>query len=123
METSSQHFCEIVRGKIYFQRTKKIIPLHEIVMLQGDINYSLFYLQGGRKVLIPRTLKIFEELLENYNFLRTHRGFIINCDHLLRIDKLQEEAFLTNDLQASISRRRRVEVSRRLVGGVMNFEQ
>jgi DNA-binding LytR/AlgR family response regulator len=114
METSSQHFCEIVRGKIYFHRTKNIIDLHEIIMLQGDINYSLFFLKGGRKVLIPRTLKIFEGLLENYNFLRTHRGFIINCDHLLRIDKLQEEAFLTNDLQASISRRRRTEVSKRL---------
>ncbi len=114
METSSQHFCQVVRGKIYFHRTKKIIPLHEIIMLQGDINYSLIYLQGGRKILIPRTLKIFEELLENYNFLRTHRGYLINCDHLLRIDKYQEEAFLTNNLQASISRRRRVKVSRRL---------
>ena len=114
METSSQHFCQIVRGKIYFQRTKKIIPIQEIIMLQGDINYSLIYLQGGRKVLIPRTLKIFEELLENHNFLRIHRGYLINCDHLLRIDKYQEEVFLTNDLQASISRRRRTEVSRRL---------
>ena len=114
METSSQHFCQIVRGKIYFQRTKKVIPLHEIIMLQGDINYSLIHLQGGCKVLIPKTLKIFEKLLENYNFLRTHRGFLINCDHLLRIDKIQEEAFLTNNLKASIARRRRVEVSRRL---------
>jgi DNA-binding LytR/AlgR family response regulator len=114
METSSRHFCEIVRGKIYFLRTKKIITLHEIIMLQGDINYSMIYLQGGRKVIVPRTLKIFEELLESYNFLRTHRGFIINCDHLLRIDRLQEEAFLTNNLQASISRRRRMEVSKRL---------
>ena len=114
METSSQHFCEIVRGKIYFSRTKKIIPLHEIIMLQGDINYSLIYLQGGRKILISRTLKIFESLLENYNFLRTHRGFIINCDHLLRLDQLHEKAFLTNNLKASIARRRRSEVSKRL---------
>ena len=114
METLSQHFCQIVRGKIYFHRTKKNIFLHEIIMLQGDINYSLFYLQGGRKILVPRTLKIFEELLENHNFLRTHRGFIINCDHILRIDKLHEEAFLTNNLKASIARRRRAEVSRRL---------
>ncbi|WP_109742078.1 LytR/AlgR family response regulator transcription factor [Arcicella aurantiaca] len=114
METSSQHFCEISREKIYFLRTKKIIPLHEIIMIQGDINYSLIYLKGGRKTLVPRTLKLFESLLENYNFLRTHRGFIINCDHLLRIDRLHEEAFLTNNLQASISRRRRAEVSKRL---------
>lgn len=114
MDTLTQHFCQIIRGKIYFHRTKKIIPLQEIVMLQGDINYSLIYLQGGRKVLIPRTLKIFEELLENYNFVRTHRGFIINCEHLIGIDNLQEEAFLTNNLQASISRRKRTEVSKRL---------
>jgi DNA-binding LytR/AlgR family response regulator len=115
MDTSSQHFCQIVRGKIYFQRTKKIIPLQEIIMFQGNVNYSLIYLNGGRKILIPRTLKIFEELLENYNFLRTHRGFIINCDHLLKIDKIRESVYLTNNLQASISRRRRVEVSKRLI--------
>lgn len=114
METSSQHFCQIVRGKIYFQRTQKNIFLHEIIMLQGDINYSLIYLRVGRKVLIQRTLKIFEGLLEKHNFLGIHQGFLINCDHLLRIDKLQEEAFLTNDLKASIARWRRVEVSRRL---------
>ena len=114
METSAQHFCQIVRGKIYFQRSKRNIPLQEIIMLQGNVNYSLVYMQGGRKILIPRTLKIFEELLENHNFLRIHRGYIINCDHLLRIDKYHEEAFLTNNLQASISRRRRTEVSRRL---------
>ena len=114
METSSQHFCQIVRGKIYFRRTRKNIPLHEIIMLQGNINYSLIYLRGGRKMLMTRTLKIFDELLENHNFLRTHRGFLINCDHLLRIDKLQEKAFLTNDLKAHIARRRRTEVSRRL---------
>jgi two-component system, LytTR family, response regulator len=114
METSNQHFCQIIRGKIYFPRTKKSIFLHEIVMLQGDINYSLVYLQGGRKVLIPRTLKIFEELLENYNFVRTHRGFIINCEHLIRIDNLHDSIELTNNLQASISRRRRTEVSKRL---------
>ena len=115
METLSQHFCQIVRGKIYFQRSKKNIPLHEIIMLQGNVNYSLVYMQGGRKIMIPRTLKIFEELLGNHNFLRIHRGYLINCDHLLRIDDLHEEAFLTNDLQASISRRRRTEVSRRLM--------
>lgn len=114
METAFQHFCHISHGKIYFHRTKKAIPLHEIIMLQGDINYSLIYLQGGRKILVSRTLKNFEKLLENYNFLRTHRGFLINCNHLLQIDNLHEEAFLTNNLKASIARRRRTEVSRRL---------
>lgn len=121
METPFQHFCEVVRDKIYFHRPKKSILLHEIVMLQGDVNYSLIFLQGGRKILIPRTLKVFEEILQSHGFIRTHRGFIINSDHLLRIDKYHDSVFLTNNLQAAISRRRRTEVSRRLVDGVTNL--
>jgi DNA-binding LytR/AlgR family response regulator len=114
MNTLIPHFCEIVRDRIYFPRTKKTIPLHEIIMLQGEINYSLVYLRNGRKILIPRTLKIFEAILQSYGFVRTHRGFIINCEHLLRIDTLRDSIYLTNNLQASISRRRRTEVSRKL---------
>ncbi len=64
------NFCQITRAKIHFTRTRKIIPLQDIIMLQGEVNYTLLYLLSGRKVLIPRTLKLFESILENYNFLR-----------------------------------------------------
>jgi DNA-binding LytR/AlgR family response regulator len=114
MQTHLPNFCEVVRGRIHFPRSRKTIPLHEIIMLQGEVNYTLIHTKCGRKLLIPRTLKIFEGLLEGYNFLRTHRGFLINCDHLLRVDILYESVYLTNNLRASIARRRKVEVSRRL---------
>lgn len=114
MKISTQHSCKILKDKMYFSSTKKTIPLHEIIMLQGDINYSLIYMQNGHKVMIPRTLKIFEELLGNHHFIRTHRGFIINSIHLQRMDIHREFMLLTNDLKASISRRRKTEVSKRL---------
>jgi DNA-binding LytR/AlgR family response regulator len=114
MEKLTPNFCRIVRAKIYFTRTRKIIPLQDIIMLQGEVNYTLLHLLGGRKVLVPRTLKLFETILENYDFLRTHRGFIINCEHLQSIDNQGVLMKMSNNLQASVSRRRKGIVSERL---------
>jgi DNA-binding LytR/AlgR family response regulator len=114
MEKLMPNFCRIVRAKIYFPRTKKTIPLQDIIMLQGMVNYTILHLQGGRKILVPRTLKLFEVILENYDFLRTHRGFIINCEHLQSIDNEGVSMCMTNNLQASVSRRRKIRVNERL---------
>jgi DNA-binding LytR/AlgR family response regulator len=108
------NFCRIVRTKMYFTRIRKIIPLQDIIMLQGRANYTLLHLLGGRKVLIPRTLKLFESVLENYDFLRTHRGFIINCEHLQSIDNEGLSMRMTNNLLATVSRRRKESVNERL---------
>ncbi|MCU0470660.1 MAG: LytTR family transcriptional regulator DNA-binding domain-containing protein [Arcicella sp.] len=114
MKKLMPHFCEIIKAKIYFPRTRKTIPLQEIIMLEGMINYTVLHLRSGRRVLIPRTLKLFEILLVNYDFLRTHRGFMINCEHLRSIDREGVSMILTNNLQAMVSRRRRDKVNERL---------
>jgi DNA-binding LytR/AlgR family response regulator len=114
MEKLMPNFCRIIRAKIYFTRTRKIIPLQDIIMLQGEVNYTLLHLLNGRKVLITRTLKLFETVLENYDFLRTHRGFIINCEHLQSIDNQGLLMSMSNNLQASVSRRRKGIVNERL---------
>ena len=114
MEKLMPNFCRIVRAKIYFTRTRKIIPLQDIIMLQGEVNYTLLHLLGGRKVLIPRTLKLFESILENYDFLRTHRAFIIHCEHLQSVDNEGLQMYMTNNLKASVSRRRKERVNERL---------
>ena len=52
------HFCEIIRAKIYFPRKRKYVPLEEIIMLESVVNYTILHLRSGRKMLIPRTLKL-----------------------------------------------------------------
>ena len=108
------HFCDIIKAKIYFPRQRKYVPLEEIIMLEGVVNYTILHLRSGRKMLIPRTLKLFEIVLGNYDFLRTHRGFMINCSHLQSVDSEGITMILTNNLHASISRRRRDDVNKRL---------
>ena len=108
------HFCDIIKAKIYFPRQRKYVPLEEIIMLEGVVNYTILHLRSGRKMLIPRTLKLFEIILGNYDFLRTHRGFMINCGHLKSVDSEGITMILTDNLHASISRRRRDDVNKRL---------
>ena len=50
----------------------------DIVLCSSDSNYTLVYLSSGRKKLISRTLKEFEEMLAPFNFYRPHNSHLIN---------------------------------------------
>jgi two-component system, LytTR family, response regulator len=107
MNTQIPHFCEITNGKLHLIRSRKRIFLKEIVMLKGEINYTHIYLLSGKILLIPRTIKIFEHLLSEYAFIRTHRAYLINEQHLVKYDSLNNCVKLSNNIIALISRRRK----------------
>ena len=107
MNTYTPHFCEITNEKIYFIRSKKRVLLKEIVMLRAYINYTAIHLLSGKVMLIPRTIKIFEDLLSDHAFVRTHRAYLINELHLKEYDLPNSCVKLSNDMTALISRRRK----------------
>ena len=114
------HFCEIIKAKICFPRQQKYVPLEEIIMLEGMVNYTIFHLLSGRKLLIPKTLKLFEFISGNYDFLRTHRNFIIDCEHLQSIDNEGLLIRMSNNLLATVSRRRRGIVNKKITFSSIN---
>ena len=100
-------FCIISKGKMDFVYQKKKIPLTEIIMLEAVANYTYFHLLNGKKVVISRTMKLFDNLLKDHQFTRIHRSFIINESHLKSYDADKECMMLSNDLKATISRRKK----------------
>jgi len=84
-----QHFIQNqhanpLHKKIAIQ-TSKGISLHEIetiIRLQADGNYTAIYLSNGKKLLVAKILKDFEELLNTLGFIRIHHSHIINLYHL-----------------------------------------
>jgi DNA-binding LytR/AlgR family response regulator len=100
-----------IPAKIHFlivnQKQKIKIPSQSIVMLEGHINYTLIHLQNGKQKLYARTLRHFEGLLSNEHFLRVHRGFLVNPSFILNYDKESCKLRLENNLEVSISRRKR----------------
>ena len=107
MNNYTPHFCEITNDKLYFIRSRKKLLLKEIVMLTADINYTSIHLLCGKVLLIPRTIKIFEDLLSEYAFIRTHRAYLVNELHLKAYDLPNNCLKMSNNMTALISRRRK----------------
>jgi two-component system LytT family response regulator len=56
----------------------RFVNLDEIIRLEADNNYTVFYLTSGEKVLVSNTLKIYEDILSPHSFFRVHNSHIIN---------------------------------------------
>src|SRR4026207_2080749 len=67
-------------GKIALASKESIefVDPHQIVCCEANSNYTNIYLAEGRKKVISKTLKEFEDMLTFYNFFRPHNSFLIN---------------------------------------------
>jgi len=74
-----------------------IINLANIVRCESDINYTTFFLSGGEKLLVSKTLKEYDELLGPSGFFRTHQSHLVNLDHILRYDKAEGGHLIMDD--------------------------
>jgi two-component system, LytTR family, response regulator len=58
------------------------IEVAEIVSLQADSNYTVIHMRDMQKLVITKTLKEFEELLDADRFARIHKSYIVNLNHI-----------------------------------------
>ena len=62
----------------------EMIKAEHIVHGEADGNYTRLHLEDGGSILISKTLKEVETLLENHNCVRIHNSHLINLLHLKR---------------------------------------
>jgi DNA-binding LytR/AlgR family response regulator len=91
------------------QKKKQTIEISQIIMLKGFANYTCFYLQNGKQKLSARTLKHYEELLNNKGFIRVHRASIVNQKCILKHNILTSQLLMIDGYEVEISRRRKNE--------------
>lgn len=114
-----QHLKGIQKGskKIALPTTNGllIISLNEIIQCQADVNYTLFFTVDKKKVVVTKTLKEFEELLEDYDFIRVHNSHLINLTHVEKYIRGEGGiAVMSDGSKVDISRRRKDEFLKRL---------
>lgn len=64
------------------------LPFSEIVYLEVVARKLCFYLQDGSVVLAPSTLSEYEERLLQYpQFYKPHRSYLVNLQHISKVDK------------------------------------
>jgi DNA-binding LytR/AlgR family response regulator len=89
------------------QKTSKKVLINTVVLLEGDINYTIFHLENGKQKLVAHSIKFFEPFLETHGFLRVHRSFMINPSHVKNLDQQQYKVTMKNGYEAMISRRKK----------------
>ena len=62
--------------------------LEKIVSLEAQGNYTCIHLIDGRNLLVCKTLRDMEDLISHhFQFVRIHRSFTINLDHIAKYIK------------------------------------
>ncbi len=59
-----------------------IVEIADIVRCESDGNNTLFVLQSGEKIFVTKTLKQFETLFNDHDFVRTHRSHLIQMKYI-----------------------------------------
>jgi two-component system LytT family response regulator len=91
------------------------VRIDEIVRCESDNNYTYFFLENGDRILVSRTLKDYEELLEPMGFFRIHKSSIINMRFLKKYKKGEGGTVTLEDgTQLEVSRRRKDDFLRTL---------
>ena len=60
----------------------EVVVLQEVVYVEADDNLSTFYLSDGTKRTVCKTLKYYEDVLRDYDFIRIHKSHVININYL-----------------------------------------
>lgn len=88
-----------------------ILKCANIIFCKSDNNYTEFVLEGGRKLVASKTLKYFEEILPASEFLRVHKSYIVNTNHILKYFKRDGgEILTTGNYTLPVSRSQREEI-------------
>lgn len=85
----------------------------EIVRLEGENNYTRFYFANQKPMLVSRTLKEYEDILAEHDFIRAHKSHLVNKKYVKHLDK-EGLLWLTDGSHIAVSRRKKEEVLKEL---------
>ncbi|MFC3414674.1 LytR/AlgR family response regulator transcription factor [Algoriphagus hitonicola] len=93
----------------------EFIPVREILYCEANGSYTEFFLNGGRKLLVSKNLKEYENMLTNHQFMRIHNSFLINLSEVKKYVKSDGGYIvMSNDKAVSLSTSKREEFLRRM---------
>lgn len=75
---------EVLPGRISLHTQERIavVDIDQIVRCEADGNNTWFVLASGEKIFVTRTLKQFEQLLSQHQFIRVHQSHLLNAAYI-----------------------------------------
>jgi two-component system, LytTR family, response regulator len=89
------------------------IDVHTIIRLEAKSNYTWIYLSNRSPLLSSCVLKTYDQQLQPYGFVRTHRSHLINRQHISSISNTGIVS-LTEGSSIAVSKRKKSKVMKQL---------
>ena len=65
----------------------EVVQVKDIVRCEAADNFTKFFMMNGKSYMICRTLKFFDELLSEFDFVRVHKSHLVNIKHVVQYKK------------------------------------
>jgi two-component system, LytTR family, response regulator len=86
----------------------EMVPVDTILYCTANSNYTSLVLKEKQKLLVSRTLKEIEEMLEDYPFLRIHHSCLVNLHEIKKYIRGEGGTLLMSDgVEVAVSRSRK----------------
>ncbi|MDP4261873.1 MAG: LytTR family DNA-binding domain-containing protein [Bacteroidota bacterium] len=88
----------------------QFLKIDDIIYLEASINYTHIYSEGGKKFIVSRTLKDFEDMLPPETFLRIHNSYVINKNFAEKYIRGEGgQVLLSNGVTLDVAKRKKSE--------------
>ena len=84
-----------------------IVDVEDIIRLESNINYTKFYFKDGNKLLVTKTLKEFDKLLSEHDFIRIHQSHLVSTQEIKAFLKQSGEVVLKDETRIPVSTRKK----------------
>lgn len=86
----------------------QMVTTDTILYCMANSNYTTFVMKDKKKLVISRTLKEIEEMLEDHGFLRIHHSHLVNINEIEKYIRGEGGTVLmTDDTELDVSRSRK----------------
>lgn len=84
------------------------LKIDDILYFEGNGIYQNAYMKAGDIMEVASQMAQLEETLAEYGFMRIHKGYLVNYQHIVRIDSA--EVAVSNGTMLPISRRKSKDI-------------
>jgi two-component system, LytTR family, response regulator len=85
-----------------------VLKLEDIILCEAEKNYTVIHVKDKKPIIVSRTLLEYEKILDGTPFLRVHRTFLINLQHVTEYHRGEGGIIImSNGTEVEISRRKK----------------
>jgi two-component system LytT family response regulator len=98
-----------IEKKIVLKTMERIYALdsHEIIRFESEGSYTTVFCSDGKKIVVSKLIKEFDEMLSNQNFIRVHQSHLINMKYFFCFEKIDNQIIMKDKSSVPVSSRKK----------------